>query len=194
MRAVAITNPAKTSKSCFANGAEFPAHGVCSALVSRNNFYYTVSSSEVIHLIISSIIGRDVLSQHETHLIKFGEKKTQLDVSNLAAIAESNEFRPMIVDQPKILFDSYKAKAIATKSRHSIKEDLEFFKIIFGSAKKEIVHCTTYPWRAQAFAVKVQKLRVVIDITLILFTSFDAYLFPIMEELPNNAYQKFLEQ
>ena len=109
MRAVAITNPDKNSKSCFANGAEFPARGVCSALVRRNNFYYTFSSSEDIYLIISSIIGRDVLSQHEIDLLKFGEKNTQLDVSNLAAIAESNEFRPMIVDQPKILFDSYKA-------------------------------------------------------------------------------------
>ena len=95
-----------------------------------NNYYYTVYFSVVSHLICSAIIGIDVLLQRETDLLKFGRKTTQLDFSNLAANIESNEFRPMIIDPPKIISDDVrKFKTITTIPRHSIKGDFKFMQI-----------------------------------------------------------------
>ena len=110
-----------SSKSRLANREHFSVVGVLRALVSMNNFDYTISLSIVSHLICSAIISLNVLSQNETLLLTFGGRKIQLDVSILAAIAGSNEFRPMVIDSPKIHSDeNHKPKPIATKSRNSI--------------------------------------------------------------------------
>ena len=142
----------------------------------------------------SEIIGLDLLSQHETILLRFCGRKTQLDVSNLAAIAENNDARPIVIDLPKIFSNKvYKARTIATKSRHSNKEDFEFMQNeILELLSKGIVRRSTSPWRAQAFVVKRQKRRIVIDysMTVILLTSRDAYPFPNMQKLQNTLVFK----
>ena len=97
------------SKSGLANGDESPGLGVCSALVSMNNFYYTVSFSVVSHLFCKPANSLDVISQHETASLKFGGKQTHMDFSNLSD-------------------GVYKTKIIATKSKHSNKEDSEFIQ------------------------------------------------------------------
>ena len=63
------------SRSRFANGEKLPVVGVCSALVSMKNIYYTVSFSVDSHLIRSAIIGLDALSQQETVPLQFGGKR-----------------------------------------------------------------------------------------------------------------------
>ena len=70
------------------------------------NFYYTVSTFAISYLICSAIFALYVLSQHEIVLLKFGGKISQLVVSNLAVIAQRNEFRGMVIDQPKKFFDN----------------------------------------------------------------------------------------
>ena len=91
------------SKSCLANGVEFPFHGNFTDLLSMNNVYYTVSFSVVSQLICFAVIGLHVHSQYKA--FEFGRKNNRLNVSNWTAIAESNEFRQMVIDQPKLLSD-----------------------------------------------------------------------------------------
>ena len=152
------------SKSRLEVGEEFPVLGVYNALVSIINFYYTVSFSVVCHLIRKAILGLDVFLQHQTVLFKTGCKKTQLDTCNLAAIAESYEFRTMVIDPPKVFSEkSYKAKPITTKTGNSNKEDFEFMQNeISDLLKKGIDRCSTSPRPAQAFVVKGQKRCLVI--------------------------------
>ena len=75
-------------------------------------------------------------------------KSKLLDVSNLAAIAECNDSRPIAIDQLKIISDEVsKAKLTATKSKQSNKEDFELIQIeISDLLKKGILRCPTFPW------------------------------------------------
>ena len=75
------------------------------------------------------------------------------------AIAKSNEFRPIVIDQLKSLFDKvYKSRPIATKSRHSNIAELEYMRNENSDLlRKGRVHCSTSSWRAQAFVVKNKK-------------------------------------
>ena len=96
------------SKFCLANGVEFPFLGNFSDLLSMNNVYYTVSFSVVSQLICFAVIGLHVLSHYKA--FEFGRKDNHLNVSNWTAIAESNEFRRMVIDRPNLLSDEvYKA-------------------------------------------------------------------------------------
>ena len=159
--------------------------------MSLKNFRYTVLFSIVSHFICSAIIALDLFSQNETVLLNFDGKKTQLHVSNLTAIPEVIEFRPSVIDPPKIFSDELnKVNPIATNFKHSNEEDFEFMQNeITDLLKKGIVRCLRSSLRVQTFAVKGQKRRMVIDYSMRvkLFTSLDAYLFPKLEELLNNA-------
>ena len=105
------------SKSRLANGEVFPVLEVCNALVSMNNFYCTVSFFVVGHLIVSAIIGLDVFSPNETAFFKFDWNKTQLDVFYLTTIAESNEFRLMIIDPPKFFSIKFLKLSLSQRCR-----------------------------------------------------------------------------
>ena len=120
---------------------------------------------------MSPIPGLEVPSQHETVLLTFGGKKTQLNVSNLAAIAESYVFKPMVIDTPKIFSEDVR------RYRRSNKKGFQFMQ-------NEI---SDLLMRAQVFVVKDQKRRIVIDysITVNLLNNVDPYLFPNMHKLLN---------
>ena len=124
--------------------------------MSLNNFRYTVLFSIVSLFVCSAIIALDLLSQNQTVLLNFDGKKTHLHVSNLTAIPEVIEFRPSVIDPPKIFSDELnKFNPIAMKFKHSNEEDIEFMQNeITDLLKKGVVRCLRSPRRAQTFAVK----------------------------------------
>ena len=115
-----------------------------------NNFCYTVSFFVVSHFICSATNGLDLHSQRDTVLHKFGGGWTQMEISNLAAIGESNELRPRVIDTPKIFsVKNYKVKPISTRSRQSSKKVFDFMQNeILDQPRKGIFRYLSAPWRA----------------------------------------------
>ena len=179
-----------SSKIRLANGSDFAILGYTNTKVQIENEKYSARLLVSEALVSDLIIGMDLLSQHTSLTLLLGGSRPNLSLASKCCAI----FPTMTIDPPPIFSDlsAKHIQPIATKSRVPSSNDRKFMadevKRLYDSG---IIEESRSPWRSQAFVVRRQKPRMVIDYstTVNRYTQLDAYPFPNIERLIDAAAQ-----
>jgi len=182
--------PIKYIKSSIrlANGSDFQIHGYTDATIEIEGEKYSIKLLVAVSLVSHLIIGMDVLAQHDSITLVLGGKRPSISLTSKCCSA----FPHIGIDPPPVFanLSAQNVQPVATKSRNCSRNDRQFMqeevKNLLG---KGIIEESRSPWRSQAFVVRKQKPRMVIDYsaTINRFTQLDAYPFPSIENLIDKA-------
>lgn len=173
----------KSSSTRLADNSVGRTSGETVANICMNGVEYRVRLTVVDALVAEMIIGMDVLSQHKVVELNADGKLPKVSFTCAA-------FPTMNIDPPDIFSSGLKsdARPIATRARFVKPRDREFIESEIQRLLDEgIIEKSNSPWRAQAFVVRDNKPRMVIDYseTINLFTQLDAYPFTTVETTLN---------
>ena len=146
-------------------------------------FNYPVTLTVIDSLVADIIVGMDVLAQHDTVELNTGGSLPKLSCATFPA---------MYVKPPDIFSNGFPSniRPVSTKTRNIRPKDRDFIHHeVERLLDQGIIEESTSPWRAQAFVVRENKPRMVIDYseTVNLFTNLDAYPLTTIETILNKV-------